>query len=120
MIQVVQLNPSRRPTALLVLDPASSTPPSSRPSSAPPSSITSVAWAPSCGRSYHLLATGSRDGVVRVWKLTPPPLHDEIAALAASMRGAEESAWKAGVVAEFNEHSYGRSLFCFVKMLTLY
>ncbi|KAJ3523449.1 hypothetical protein NMY22_g11435 [Coprinellus aureogranulatus] len=36
-------------------------------------SITSVAWAPSCGRSYHLIATGGRDGHVRLWKLKPPP-----------------------------------------------
>ena len=41
-----------------------------------PSSITSVAWAPSCGRSYHLIATGSRDGKVRIWKVRPPPDED--------------------------------------------
>ncbi|KXN84492.1 Nucleoporin SEH1 [Leucoagaricus sp. SymC.cos] len=35
------------------------------------SSITSLSWAPSCGRSYHLIATGSRDGSVRIWKVLP-------------------------------------------------
>jgi len=35
------------------------------------SSVTSVSWAPSCGRSYHLIATGSRDGSVRIWKIQP-------------------------------------------------
>jgi len=35
------------------------------------SSVTSVSWAPSCGRSYHLIATGSRDGSVKIWKIQP-------------------------------------------------
>ncbi|KAF5351136.1 hypothetical protein D9756_008241 [Leucocoprinus leucothites] len=35
------------------------------------SAITSLSWAPSCGRSYHLVATGSRDGSVRIWKIQP-------------------------------------------------
>ena len=35
------------------------------------SSVTSLSWAPSCGRSYHLIATGSRDGSVRIWKIQP-------------------------------------------------
>lgn len=37
-----------------------------------PYSVISVAWAPSCGRSYHLIATGSRDGHVRIWRVKPP------------------------------------------------
>jgi len=32
---------------------------------------TSISWAPSCGRSFHLIATGSRDGRVRIWKIRP-------------------------------------------------
>ena len=40
-----------------------------------------VAWAPLVGRAYHLLATGSRDGRVRVFKvIAPPPLLGEGAA----------------------------------------
>lgn len=30
--------------------------------------IRSVSWAPSMGRSYHLIATGCKDGVVRIFK----------------------------------------------------
>ena len=86
-LQVIQLSPSRRPTTLLVLDPS----PAQRPSgsdapktsghpegeSPVPYSVISVAWAPSCGRSYHLIATGSRDGHVRIWRVKPPtPLEE--------------------------------------------
>jgi len=31
--------------------------------------IHDVSWAPSMGRSYHLIATGSKDNTVRIWKL---------------------------------------------------
>ncbi|KXS17004.1 WD40 repeat-like protein [Gonapodya prolifera JEL478] len=33
--------------------------------------ILDVAWAPNVGRSYHLIATASRDHHVRIYKLTP-------------------------------------------------
>ena len=57
--QIIKLDPT--PTAICHLThPAASSP------------LTSVAWAPSCGRSYHLIATGSRDGTVRIWRLDPP------------------------------------------------
>ncbi|WWD01692.1 hypothetical protein V866_008638 [Kwoniella sp. B9012] len=42
------------------------------PSSSSTAPLTSIAWAPSCGRSYHLIATGSRDGTIRIWRLEPP------------------------------------------------
>ncbi|TRM59024.1 WD40-repeat-containing domain protein [Schizophyllum amplum] len=45
--------------------------------SSAPYSITSVSWAPSCGRSYHLIATGGRDGRVRIWRVKPGPEDDE-------------------------------------------
>lgn len=32
--------------------------------------IRSVSWAPSMGRSYHLVATGCKDGYIRIFKLT--------------------------------------------------
>lgn len=31
-------------------------------------SVTSVAWAHSLGRSFHLLATGDEHGVVALWR----------------------------------------------------
>mmetsp|Transcript_38402 Transcript_38402/g.96614 ORF Transcript_38402/g.96614 Transcript_38402/m.96614 type:complete len:331 (+) Transcript_38402:165-1157(+) len=31
--------------------------------------IHDVCWAPNVGRTYHLIATGSKDGTVRIWKL---------------------------------------------------
>ncbi|KAK8870022.1 hypothetical protein IAR55_000592 [Kwoniella newhampshirensis] len=59
-LKLVVLDP--QPTSLIHLTPSGN-------GAAP---LTSVAWAPSCGRSYHLLATGSRDGTVRIWRVEPP------------------------------------------------
>ena len=70
------------------------------PASVPPSfSVTTVAWAPSCGRSYHLIATGGRDGHVRVWRVKPGEdlEHEE----EEEDGGAK---WSASVVADFDEH----------------
>jgi len=41
--------------------------------------VASISWAPGCARSYQLIATGSRDGTVRIWKIVPPrdPEEDE-------------------------------------------
>ena len=67
--------------------------------------MTSVAWAPSCGRSFHLIATGSRDGRVRIWRLRPPAL-----VAAAGGTGADDEMdavderWSAGLVGEFDDH----------------
>ncbi|KAG9004536.1 hypothetical protein FRB93_010313 [Tulasnella sp. JGI-2019a] len=68
---------------------------------AQPPAITSVAWAPSCGRSYHLVATGSRDCMVRIWKLKPPKR--------AGAEG-EDGRWSGSLIADFNDHraSVGR------------
>ncbi|TFK20373.1 nuclear pore protein seh1 [Coprinopsis marcescibilis] len=60
--------------------------------------VTSVSWAPSCGRSYHLVATGSRDGKVRVWKLKPPP--EEM----GEEDGQDDARWTANAVADFDHH----------------
>ncbi|KAF9446449.1 nuclear pore protein seh1, partial [Macrolepiota fuliginosa MF-IS2] len=94
VVKVLQLTPSRRHVTLLTLDPSPSTSsntpaasattsplampmnptqPSAEPEKAAQatSAITSLSWAPSCGRSYHLIATGSRDGSVRIWRVQP-------------------------------------------------
>ncbi|KAL0951965.1 hypothetical protein HGRIS_008616 [Hohenbuehelia grisea] len=105
-IKIVQLSPSHRPTTLLTLDPspraASATQNTQGGEAAMETdtqphvshAITSVAWAPSCGRSYHLIATGGRDGRVRIWKVKPAPEDDE----------AEGGRWTASVVADFEDH----------------
>ncbi|KAJ6600018.1 WD40-repeat-containing domain protein [Mycena vulgaris] len=82
LVKIIQLAPSRRPTTLLTLDPAVDD---------GGGAVTSVAWAPSCGRSYHLVATAARDGHVRIWRLTPA--EDE-----------EDAEWTASVVADFEQH----------------
>ncbi|KAJ9093629.1 hypothetical protein QFC20_007088 [Naganishia adeliensis] len=98
------------PTALLVLHPPPTTTSNSITSSTgtPNSStaaqglgaqaITSLSWAPSCGRSYHLLASGHRDGTVRIWKVLPPPA-------AGEQQGEEQrgKAWRAEVAAEWGK-----------------
>lgn len=106
--QIVQLSSSRRPASLLTLD---STPPtestrasqlaSSDGEGPTPFAITSVSWAPSCGRSYHLIATGSRDGRVRIWRVKPPLPSDE---LDAEEMDSSDNKWSASIVGDFDDH----------------
>jgi nucleoporin SEH1 len=111
--QIIQIN-ARRSNTLLTLDatPSSSasnagapvnplqTSTAVEPANTPSGTsyaITSVAWAPSCGRSYHLIATGGRDGHVRIWKVKPGS--DDAA------EGDHEAAkWTAVSVADFDHH----------------
>jgi nucleoporin SEH1 len=95
IMKIIQLSPSRRPTVLLVLDK------SSKGHSSP---ITSVAWAPACGRSYQLIATGSRDGFVRIWQVQPPPLNDDLAGFSAAINGEDEGSWTGRLVGDFHHH----------------
>jgi nucleoporin SEH1 len=46
--------------------------------------VTDLAWAPNTGRSYHLLASASRDHTVRIWCIQPPA-----AASATTAAGAQ-------------------------------
>lgn len=110
--QIIQISPSRRPTTLLTLDTApqkedttqaSYQPPPPAPSATatdsettPAYAVTSVSWAPSCGRSYHLIAAGSRDGHVRIWKVKPFEEDDE----------DDEGNWAASIVADFDHHKF--------------
>ncbi|KAK4687286.1 nucleoporin SEH1, partial [Tremellales sp. Uapishka_1] len=67
IVKVVSLDPT--PRCLLFLTP---------PKDSSLSPLTSVCWSASCGRSYHLLASGSRDGTVRIWRVEPPESGDEV------------------------------------------
>ncbi|KAG9311735.1 WD40-repeat-containing domain protein [Chiua virens] len=108
-VKIIQVSPSsRRPTTLFTLDPtpAGTLNPSEATSGIGPSgdgevpipfAITSVAWAPSCGRSYHLLATGGRDGRVRIWRVKPAEDVDD-----ADAEG--EPRWTGTIVADFDHH----------------
>jgi nucleoporin SEH1 len=109
--QIIQLSPSRRPTTLLTLDPSPS--PAGLPAEAAtslasdgdtptPFAITSVAWAPSCGRSYHLIATGGRDGHVRIWRVKPAEEEPDVEGEGGDLK------WSASVVADFDHHKYVR------------
>ncbi|KAG6875637.1 hypothetical protein C0993_008222, partial [Termitomyces sp. T159_Od127] len=111
VVKIIQLSPSRRSTVVLTLDPAPTS--TSQTSSyaqeggmsiaegtvaTPPAfAVTSVSWAPSCGRSYHLIATGSRDGRVRIWRVKPGEDLD-------GEDEEEEGKWTANVVADFDQH----------------
>ncbi|KAF9226345.1 WD40 repeat-like protein [Gyrodon lividus] len=107
-IKIIQVSPSRRPTTLLTLDPTPSgglsllegsvgTIPPGDSEVPTPYAITSVAWAPSCGRSYHLIATGGRDGHVRIWRVKPAEESDDI-------EGEGEPKWTGTIVADFDYH----------------
>ena len=100
-LQIIELSPSRRPTTLLTLDPSPTSFTSSMDvdegaQSSSPHSITSVSWAPSCGRSYHLIATGGRDGRVRIWRVKPGPEDDE--------SEDNTAGWTASIVGDFDQH----------------
>lgn len=71
----------------------------------PPTS--SLAWAPASGRSYQLLASGSRDGRARVWKLYPPSLEDEGATGPDGGAGIADE-WRADMDAELEETKSAR------------
>ncbi|EIW52294.1 WD40 repeat-like protein [Trametes versicolor FP-101664 SS1] len=124
IVKIIQVTPSRRPSSLLSLNPA---PASSAPSASDPSikspaaathgssgagsgdgwtgaktcAVTSIAWAPSCGRSYHLVATGARDGHVRIWRVKPPTPSEDLDAGAEEGDGAQ---WTASIVGDFDDH----------------
>ncbi|KAF9486184.1 WD40 repeat-like protein [Pholiota conissans] len=125
VVKIIQLN-ARRSSTLLTLSsspstaiPASTVAPAAAPESSapaesnarpangsqtpPPAAITSVSWAPSCGRSYHLIATGGRDGHVRIWKVRPG-LEDAESAEREGEYDAEDSHWTAVSVADFDHH----------------
>jgi nucleoporin SEH1 len=65
-LQIMQIYESRSHRTILTL------PHSSSSDSAVAPAVSGVAWAPSCGRRYQLIASGGRDGRVMIWKLTPP------------------------------------------------
>ncbi|KIY47304.1 WD40 repeat-like protein [Fistulina hepatica ATCC 64428] len=114
-VKIIQIPPSRKPITVAVLDPAppvdEEAPAAPRPA---PSAVTSVSWAPSCGRSYHLVATGGRDGFVRIWKLIPTPED------AMDMDDAEESVgWRVFMVGEFDHHKFYVSLLTWVLYRTV-
>ncbi|KAJ7096039.1 WD40-repeat-containing domain protein [Mycena epipterygia] len=102
VIKIIQLLPSRRPTTILTLDPSPAVEgaPVEQDAGGPAAAaITSVSWAPSCGRSYHLIATGGRDGHVRIWRVKPGEEADD------DMGGdAEDGRWTASIVADFEQH----------------
>ncbi|KAG8810462.1 hypothetical protein FRC17_002932, partial [Serendipita sp. 399] len=55
--------------------------------------MSTVAWAPTSGRRFNLIATGGRDGRVQIWKVTPP--NDDI-------RSGSE--WGVTLAGAFDEH----------------
>ena len=125
-MKIIHISPSRRPTTLLSLNPSPSpspatllpplaplalgpadhTPGTESPEAAPKTfAITSVAWAPSCGRSYHLVATGARDGHVRIWRVRPPvPSEESEDVESAEPADVASARWTAAIVGDFDDH----------------
>ncbi|KAB5590129.1 Nucleoporin [Ceratobasidium theobromae] len=132
VVKIVALQPNKPPQVLLTIPqypanppttgassllggpitPTSTSPsllpalPASQTLSNPSHAITTLAWAPSCGRSYHLLATGSRDHKVRIFKLW----HGERDAFGedafgeSSNAGKTEQVWSFSRLGEFDDH----------------
>ena len=72
-LQIMQLYDSRSHRTILTL------PHSASSDSAAVPAVSGVAWAPSCGRRHQLIASGGRDGRVKIWKLTPPNEESRVA-----------------------------------------
>lgn len=110
-LQILSLPTPSLPVHLLTLSPPPPSTPSnpSTPSSAPfstasshlQSQLTTISWAPSLGRSYHLLATGTRGGLVRIWRVRPAAEDDESAIGGAVASGGS---WTGELVAELGAH----------------
>ncbi|TBU21691.1 WD40 repeat-like protein [Dichomitus squalens] len=109
IVKIIQVFPSRRPSTLLSLNPSPSNAESTKTSATSGGdseaskafAITSVAWAPSCGRSYHLVATASRDGHVRIWRVKPPTPSED---LEGDDADGTEGKWSASIVGDFDDH----------------
>lgn len=67
--------------------------------------ISSLDWAPSSGRSFQLIAAGSRDGYVRIWKVTPPKL--TLSSQGNLQASSQEDAWSSTLDAEIDAHVQG-------------
>ena len=109
--QIVEVcTADQHPHTLLTLDPYASNPVSETASqhgattSERTFSVTSVSWAPSCGRSYHLIATGSRDGHVRIWKLIPPFVDESMDDDRLRSSGRDSEKWSGKIVGDFPDH----------------
>ncbi|BGP29681.1 epoxide hydrolase, soluble (sEH) [Rhodotorula toruloides] len=62
--------------------------------------VSSLAFAPPSGRSFLLLASGSRDGRARVWRITPPPL--ELANAGGGDADSPDGEWSARLEVELD------------------
>ncbi|EGW33001.1 uncharacterized protein SPAPADRAFT_136514 [Spathaspora passalidarum NRRL Y-27907] len=56
--------------------------------------IRSVSWAPSMGRNYHLIATGCKDGYVRIFKATETPQGDLKIETLAKLSDHKSEVWR--------------------------
>ncbi|KAF8324257.1 WD40-repeat-containing domain protein [Cantharellus anzutake] len=63
--------------------------------------VSCVSWAPTAGRSYHLIATGSKDTYVRIWKVSSKL--NANGQLASSGDETSEE-WEVRQVGEFEDH----------------
>ncbi|KAG8964066.1 hypothetical protein FRC05_004293 [Tulasnella sp. 425] len=97
VLKIIEFPPNQHPITHLTV---TQEPPAAKGARPPkPLAIISVPRTPTCGRSYHLVATASRDGLVRNWKLRPPK---QVGA------PGEDGQWIATLVAEFDDHGYVR------------
>ncbi|KDQ08765.1 hypothetical protein BOTBODRAFT_37624 [Botryobasidium botryosum FD-172 SS1] len=102
VVKILEFPPGQPPSVLLTLDQTLQSDDDEDSDDGQPSGIACVAWAPSCARSHHRIAAGTRNGVVRIWKVEPPSKDTDVV--------SEESNWTATLVGEFNDHrsSVGR------------
>ena len=54
-----------------------------------PDVVHDVAWAPNIGRSFHLIATACRDGIVRIWRVK-----DDVASEPVEFNDHQAEVWR--------------------------
>lgn len=59
--------------------------------------VASLCWGPPCGRDFHLVAAGYRDGRAKVWRLEAPPL-------TPNSHNASSDGWTAVLDADLTSH----------------
>jgi nucleoporin SEH1 len=56
--------------------------------------VNDVAWAPNLGRSYHLIASASKDGTARIWKLEKDKNGNYVANIMKTLNDHSAEVWK--------------------------
>lgn len=67
--------------------------------------VNDISWAPSMGRTYHLLATACKDGHVRIFKLQETESEPEEEVLEKPTASSKREVWDCEKIGDFDDHN---------------